>query len=288
MINSIGLIINYRKKQSILMGKKLLQRFEKMGIAVYAPENDGKVLEMDSEHISSELGKKVQCVITLGGDGTFLRAARYVTYYGVPILGINMGTLGFLTEIEVYEIDKAVEKLISGDFWTEDRMMIEAKIIRNKQIVKTYRGLNDVVINKGPLSRIVTLEIYVDNEFVTIYKADGVILASPTGSTAYSLSAGGPIVYPELEVTIITPICAHTFDARPIVLPSYKTVRVIVINQAESMVTIDGQRGFELAVGDEIIISKAPYPVQLIRIKEKHFFSILREKLNTKDDSHYD
>lgn len=288
MFESIGLILNYRKKQPILMGKNLLNKFLEKGIKVYAPERDGFVLGIEPDFITSELGKYVQCIITLGGDGTFLRAARYMAPYGIPILGINMGTLGFLTEIEISEIEEALEKLFLGQYWIEDRMMLEAKIKRKGEIIKSYRGLNDVVINKGPLARLITLEIYVDEEFVTTYKADGVIIASPTGSTAYSLSAGGPIVYPEIEVAILTPICPHTLDARPIVLPSYTTVRVNIINQAESMLTIDGQNGFKLKKNDEIIIAKAPYSVHMIRIKEKRFFSVLREKIKIEGSNNYE
>ncbi len=288
MFEAIGLILNHRKKQPVLMGKQLIEKFQSKGMKVFAPEKEGLALGMDSAFITSELGKKVQCVLTLGGDGTILRAARFVAPHDVPILGINMGTLGFLTEVEVSEIETALEKLFNGNFWVENRMMLEAEIKRKGQIIKSFSGLNDIVINKGPLARLITLEIFVGKEFVTTYKADGVIVASPTGSTAYSLSAGGPIVYPEIEVTILTPICPHTLGARPIVLPSYKTVRVIIINQAESMLTIDGQNGFELAKEDEIIIAKAPYSVRMIRIKEKRFFSVLREKIKIEGSAFYE
>lgn len=279
MFDALGLILNYRREQPISMGKKLIEKFRQKGIKVFVLEEEGSVLDIEPTFITSDLGKKVQCVLAVGGDGTFLRAARYVAPLGVPILGINMGTLGFLTEVEVGEIEEALVKLFQGKFWLEDRMMLEAKIKRKGQIIKGFQGLNDVVINKGPLARLITLKIYVDEEYVTTYKADGVIFSSPTGSTAYSLSAGGPIVYPEVEVIILTPICAHTLDARPIVLPSNKTVCVKIINQAESMLTIDGQSGFELEREDEIIIAKAPYSVSMIRIKEKRFFTVLREKI---------
>lgn len=279
MFDSLGLILNYRRPQTIIMGKKLIEKFEQRGKKVYVLEEEASYLGIDSIYTAAELGEKVQCVFALGGDGTFLRAARSVAPYRVPVLGINMGTLGFLTEIEVSELEVALEKLFQGKYWLEDRMMLEAKVQRKGDTIKTFQGLNDVVINKGPLARLNTLKIYVDQEYVTTYKADGVIFSSPTGSTAYSLSAGGPIVYPEIEVIILTPICAHTLGARPIVLPSNKTVCVKIINQAESMLTIDGQSGFKLESEDEIIIAKAPYRVSMIRINEKRFFTILREKI---------
>ncbi|MDD4146170.1 MAG: NAD(+)/NADH kinase [Clostridia bacterium] len=279
MFDSLGLILNCRRQQPILMGKKLIKKFKQKGIKVFVLEEEGAVLGIEPAFITSNLGKKVQFVLAVGGDGTFLRAARCVAPFGVPILGINMGTLGFLTEVEVGETEEALEKLFQGKFWLENRMMLKVNIRRKGQIIKNFQGLNDVVINKGPLARLITLKIYVDEEYVTTYKADGVIFSSPTGSTAYSLSAGGPIVYPEIEVIILTPICAHTLDARPIVLPSNKTICVKIVKQAESMLTIDGQSGFALESEDELIIAKAPYCASMIRIKEKRFFTVLREKI---------
>ncbi len=289
MINSIGLIINYRKKQPVQLAQEIVQWFVKKGIMVYAPENDGTVLGLKPDYIIPELGQEVDCVLTLGGDGTFLRAARLMAPYGVPVLGINMGTLGFLTEIEVSEIEVALQKLIRGQYYLEDRLMLEAKVLRNNKIIYSSAGLNDVVVTKGPLARINTLDVHVDQQYYTTYKADGVIVSSPTGSTAYSLSAGGPIVYPEVEVIILTPICPHSLHARPLVIPGSKTVRInISYQQSESMLTIDGQNCFDLLNGDEIIVSKAPYQVRLVRIKEHNFFSIMREKLKAEGSRSYE
>lgn len=288
MIEAVGLILNYRKKQPVLMGKELVEKFKKKGIKVFAPEKDALAIGINPPYLCAKDEPKVQCVLTLGGDGTILRAARCFAPQNTPVLGINMGTLGFLTEVEVSELDTAIDKLINGTFWIETRMMLQTEVKRKGQIIKDFSGLNDIVINKGPLARLITLQIFIDEEFVTTYKADGVIISSPTGSTAYSLSAGGPIVYPELEVAILTPICPHTLGARPIVLPSYKTVTVRVINQAESMLTIDGQNGFPLHKEDEIIIAKASHHVKMIRIKEKRFFDVLREKIKTEGNSVYE
>lgn len=282
MFDAFGLILNYRRQQPIMMGQKLIQKFREKGIKVFVLKEEGSVLEIEPEFITVELGQKVQCVLAIGGDGTFLRAARYVAPFDIPVLGINMGTLGFLTEIEVTEMEEALQKLLQGEFWLEERMMLEARVKRKGEIVNSFQGLNDIVINKGPLARLITLKVYVGDEYVTTYKADGVIFSSPTGSTAYSLSAGGPIVYPALDVIIFTPICAHTLEARPLVLPPDKTMCVKIIKQAESMLTIDGQSCFALESDDEIIIAQAPYKVNMIRIKEKRFFTILREKINVK------
>jgi NAD+ kinase len=288
MIEAVGIILNYRKKQPVLMGKQLVEKFKEKGIKVYAPQKDADALNIGGPYLTPEEGHKVHCVLTLGGDGTILRAARYFASQNIPLLGINMGTLGFLTEVEVSEIDNALEKLRAGSYWIENRMMIQAEVKRQGETIKQFSALNDFVINKGPLARLITLEIIVGEEYVTTYKADGVIISSPTGSTAYSLSAGGPIVYPELEVTILTPICPHTLGARPIVLPSYKTVQVRIVNQAESMLTIDGQNGFPLEKEDEIIIAKAEHNVKMIRIKEKRFFSVLRQKIKNENYVFYE
>ena len=207
MIKNVGIVVNFRKKRPVQVGRELIGWFEKRGIGVYAEETDGKALEIDKSKICANLGDAVDCVITLGGDGTFLRAARMMYPFGIPILGINMGDLGFLTEIELNEMDEALEKLIAGSYQLEDRIMLEARVQRNGRVIQSFIGLNDVVVTKGSFARLIALEIYVEDELVTTYKADGVIISSPTGSTAYSLSAGGPIVYPEVDVTILTPIC---------------------------------------------------------------------------------
>ena len=284
MFDSLGLILNYRRPQPVELGKKLIAEFQQRGIMVYVLEEEGSVLNLNPDFITPDLGNKVQCVLAVGGDGTFLRAARYAAPYDLPVLGINMGTLGFLTEIEKSEISAALEKLFQGEFWLEDRMMLEARIKRGEKTVGIFQGLNDIVVNNGPLARIITFKIFVNGEYVTTYKADGVIFSSPTGSTAYSLSAGGPIVYPVLQVIICTPICAHTLDARPLILPPEQTISVEIVKQVEAMLTIDGQSGFALQNGDQIIITKAPYSVSMIRIKERSFFTILKEKIHFRDD----
>lgn len=289
MMKSVGFIINYRKKQPVILGKELIQWFYSKGIQVSSPMEDGVILDLGKEQLFSSIDNKVDCVITLGGDGTFLRAARLMAPHGIPILGINMGALGFLTEVELGEIEESLDKLIKGDYFLEDRLMLEAKVVRNKEVINSFVGLNDVVINKGPLARLNTLEIHVEEEFYTTYKADGIIVASPTGSTAYSLSAGGPLVYPDVDVIILTPICPHTLHARPLVIPANKMVKVrIVYKQSGSMLTIDGQNCFELLNGDEILISKASYSASLVRLKEKNFFKILREKLKAEGRTPYE
>ena len=289
MIKSVGMVINTRKKQAIFIAREIIRVFTQKNIPVFVTEEDGVILELNPEQIYENLGEKVDCVISLGGDGTFLRAARIIVNYDKPILGINMGRLGFLTEIELSEVEESLEKLVRGQYFLEERMMLDAKVMREGKVVSHMTGLNDVVINKGPLARLIDLNIFAQNDFVTNYMADGVILATPTGSTAYSLSAGGPIVYPGLEVIIVTPICPHTLRARPLVLPSDKTMRVVLTTQqSDSMITVDGQNGFPLLNGDEITIEKAAASTTLIRLKEYKFYDTLREKLKTESRSAYE
>lgn len=289
MVKNVGLIINYRKKQPVSLGKEIIKWFAQRGISTYAPQEDGTVLGMAPSNIVPALGKEVDFVIVLGGDGTFLRAARLMAPHGVPILGVNLGTMGFMTEVEINETEQALERLCRGEYTLQDRMMLEAKIIRGGQVIHSYIGLNDVVINKGSLARINTLEVNVDQELVATYKADGLVLASPTGSTAYSLSAGGPIVYPEVDVIILTPICAHSLHARPIVIPSHKIVQVnIVLQQSSSSLTIDGQHCSELHNEDQVIVGKAPYYARLVRLQPQNFFNVLREKLRDEEQNRYE
>jgi len=287
MIKSVGLIVNTRKKQPIQWGKELIKWFRQKNIGVFTTEEDGLALGVDQDMICDCLGKTVDCVVTLGGDGTLLRAARIVSSYEVPILGINLGVLGFLTETEIPETYDALERLIRGEFQHEDRMMLEGNIKHN-DTKATFVGLNDIVV-KGPLARLIILDVFVNDQYVTTYNGDGVIISSPTGSTAYSLSAGGPIIHPELEAIIITPICPHTLHARPLVIPPHKTVRLRMVKApVDSMMTIDGQLGYQVEKDDEIIVVKAAKSTRLVRIKEPNFFDILQEKLKTESRISYE
>ncbi|MDX9872083.1 MAG: NAD(+)/NADH kinase [Clostridia bacterium] len=288
MIKSVGLIANTRKKQPVQLGRELIDWFKQKGIAVYTTPEDGLALEVGEEMISSRLGEVVDCVLTLGGDGTLLRAARLTSPHVVPILGINLGVLGFLTEVEIPELYDSLERFIQGEYYFDDRMMLEVSLKRGGRITHTFVGLNDIFV-KGPLARLVIVDVFVNDQYVTTYNGDGVIISSPTGSTAYSLSAGGPIVHPEVEVILITPICPHTLHARPLIIAAQKTVRIGVIKApADSMMTIDGQQGLPVESGDEIIAARAPQYTRLVRIKPNNFFDILQEKLKTEGRISYD
>ncbi|MDI9484530.1 MAG: NAD(+)/NADH kinase [Bacillota bacterium] len=219
-------------------------------------------------------------VIVLGGDGTLLNAARLTSQVQVPVFGVNVGHLGFLTEVETDGLFPAMEKLLSGDYRLEERMLIGATIKRNGKEISRNIALNDFVITRGTFARLIDLSIFVDGQHVTDYSADGVIVATPTGSTAYSLSAGGPILEPVLQCICITPICAHSLAARSVVTSAEATVSVHLKGvSGEVMLTIDGQHGFPLQSGDCVTISRADQPALFVKLSGRGFFQVLHSRL---------
>jgi NAD+ kinase len=226
-----------------------------------------------------ELVKRVDLVSVFGGDGTLLYAARLVGSSRTPILGINLGSLGFLTEVTLDEMHKAFEIVFSGQYQMEERMLLDVEVIRNGQTCAHYRALNDAVINKGALARIIELEVSVNSQLVLFTRADGLIVSTPTGSTAYSLAAGGPILYPTLGAVIIAPICPHTLTNRPVVIPDKDAVVICLRRGTEVMLTVDGQVGTPLQPLDYVKIRRAESTLQLVLPFGSTFFKLLREKL---------
>lgn len=223
-------------------------------------------------------------VLVLGGDGTLLSMADCIAHarQQVPILGVNFGSLGFLTEVTLPELYPALEAALAGRARVEERLMLRATVMHQSATAETAVAVNDVVVNKAVPSRLINLAVFVGDEFVTHVRADGLIIATPTGSTAYSLSAGGPVVEPSVSALVLTPIAPHTLSNRPIVIPASSTVRVkpVMGERDEAFVTLDGQTGFELRSGDEISVSRADEPMRLIRPATRSYFEVLREKLN--------
>ncbi len=226
-----------------------------------------------------ELVSRSDCLIILGGDGTLLNSARLAAPSKVPVFGVNMGRLGFLTEVDVPNVFKALNLLLDGEYYIEERMMLEASVIRNNKASLPLTGLNDAVITKGGFARLIRLDTTVDRRHFNTYYADGVIIATPTGSTAYSLSAGGPLVVPELDLLLFTPICPHALWARPLVIPPDSEVQVTLqSSQGEVMLTVDGQLGMHLEHGDIVRVKKSPCRARFIKLNNQTFFDILREK----------
>ena len=226
-----------------------------------------------------DLPAQVDVLLVLGGDGTLLSMARLVGDLGVPILGVNLGGLGFLAALTVDELYPALESLLRDELVIEERMMLVATVSRQGERLSQYAALNDMVITKSAMSRIIRLEVAVDGEVATGYRADGLIISTPTGSTAYCLSAGGPIVYPTMDAVVLTPICSHTLTNRPIVLPASLRIEVTLATDQDVMLTADGQVGFALKPWDTVEIRRASARTRLLRFPQKHFFSVLRTKL---------
>ena len=242
-----------------------------------APKSPASRVVADKPALVMEVG----LVLVLGGDGTLLSMADCIAHAGrqVPILGVNFGSLGFLTEVTLPELYPALEAALDGGAHVEERLMLRATIIHPSGPPQSGVVVNDVVINKAAPSRLINLAVFVGDEFVTNVRADGLIIATATGSTAYNLSAGGPVIEPSVDALVLTPIAPHTLTNRPIVIPASATVRVKP-ERDEAFVTLDGQAGFVLNVGDEISVSRADEPMRLMRAATRSYFEVLREKLS--------
>lgn len=231
---------------------------------------------------TDEVWSKADLLVVLGGDGTLLRSIRMSSPREIPILGIHLGYLGFLTEVTEDELFPALESVLKGEYLHDERVMFECTLTRGNTTVVRQHVLNDIVINKGALARIFDIEVWVDETFITCYRADGLIVSTPTGSTAYNLAADGPIVHPKVEAIILTPICPHVLSNRAIVLPDSQAVSLVVNPKKTSdniYLTLDGQKGYPLEAGDRLIIKRGAQKAILLRFPQRDFFQVLRTKL---------
>ena len=227
-----------------------------------------------------EIAQQVDILLVLGGDGTILAATREAAPRGVPILPINLGGLGFLTSFTIEELYPALEDVLAGRETVSERVLLQVERFHNGQSLGTQRVLNEAVVHKGTLARMIELELHIDGAFVCRYRSDGLIVATPTGSTAYSLSAAGPIVHPAVESILITPICPHTLSDRPVVVPDTSRIDLRFSEHSDAVVlTLDGQIGVQLQTGDRVCITRAPERLKLIHPANKTYFEILRNKL---------
>ena len=278
---SVGIIFKHQNKPARAEAAKLKDWFRKRGFEAFSEE-------MEAEESLDKLRKKtsvipdtVNWVVVLGGDGTMLGAARRLGRYGVPILGVNLGGLGFLTGIPLERLYPVINMMIEGELEVESRIMLENRVIRKGKEIICFQVLNDVVINKRTLARIIDLDVTVNDAFLTTFRADGLIISTPTGSTAYNLSAGGPILYPTMETFVLTPICPFTLTNRPIILPDSETVSIMMGKDCKEKVslTFDGQVGFDLLQGDKIVIYKSSAKIKLFKSPDQSYFEILRTKM---------
>jgi NAD+ kinase len=239
----------------------------------------GNNLEVADRHT---IGQQCQLVIVLGGDGTILNAVRSLVDYQVPILGVNLGRLGFLADVSPGEIPASLEEILCGNFREEERSLLHAEILREAQIVTQADALNDVVVHKRKVARMIEVDTYIDGQFLNAYRADGLIIATPTGSTAYALSGGGPIIHPTLETVVLVPICPHSLTHRPIVLSADSEITVLLsaANSTQTQLTCDGQISLPIQPGDRIVIRKKRRKLRLIHPANHDYFRLLRAKLS--------
>lgn len=280
MIKKVGIIA---KTQHIMARESLngLTRwFKDKGITFYLDRETSEIIGEKSRYKRADIPSLADIIIVLGGDGTLLSVARLIEENNVPILGVNLGGLGFLTEITTAELYPLLEDIVKENFTVESRIMLDAIIYREGKMAAHYCAFNDVVVNRGALARIVDLEIKINNLYVTTYRSDGLIVATPTGSTAYSLAAGGPIVYPAMNALILSPICPHTLTNRPIVIPGNIKIEINLVTPHEDVLaTMDGQVGYSLNYRDSIEIKKAKNTIKLIQSPGKNYYEVLRKKL---------
>lgn len=278
----IGVMPNLGKPGCEAPTRRAVDRLESLGYRPVAlPETAGLIGRPDTA-LPLESWGGVHAAIVLGGDGTLLAASKNLAQFSTLILGVNLGHLGFLTELEWGEVDRYLPELLNGNYIIDQRMMLEAWVVREGRPVQRFLALNDVVVTKGPLARVVRLTTYIGGTRVARYRADGIIVATPTGSTAYSLSAGGPVVSPGQDVLLVTPICPHTLSSpRAMVISPEESVRTVIDsnNTGETMLTVDGQQGFGLLPDDEVVVKKAVEVTRLMRRPEYQFFEVLRDKL---------
>jgi NAD+ kinase len=278
---SIGIISRPRRSNLAAVVPPLLDWLESRGIKVFYDTETAGALHDSAKGIErDQVAKNSQLLLVLGGDGTLLAAARVAAPLDIPILPINMGSLGFLTSFKLEEMYPALEETLAGRLPSSERVMLDVELEREGQIVERQTVLNEAVINKGALARMIEVELLIDGEFVCRYRVDGLIVATPTGSTAYSLSAGGPIVHPSVESWVITPICPHTLSDRPVVIRDSSEVEIDLSAGTESVfLTLDGQTGIPMQPADRVRMTRAAERLKLIQPQKKSYFEILHSKL---------
>lgn len=285
-MNTFYIITNHQKDENLEMTRQIQKYLEKHGKTCYI-QCEGKACEAQADYKftnAAEISQDVECVLVLGGDGTLIQGARDIVHRNIPILGFNLGTLGFLTEIEQENMYTALDKLMNDEFVLESRMMLKGTMYHNNKAVFSDIALNDIVLNRSGALRIVNYDIYVNGDFLYSCPADGIIISTPTGSTGYNLSAGGPIVSPSSSMILLTPICPHSLNSSSIVLSADDKI-VVKLGpgrrniQEEAEATFDGAQSVKLITGDYVEITQAKETTKLIKISKKSFVEIMRKKM---------
>jgi NAD+ kinase len=285
-VTAVGLNVNVEKINAnpgvAGLAREAVGLLAKRGVSVWINDESAGILGYSDLGVSeSELLRRVSVVVVFGGDGTILRTARAAAPQGIPILGVNLGAFGFLAEVNGPDVETALCRLLAGDYQLDERMMLRASV-KQEPIGHELIALNDIVLTKSGYARLLKLHTHVNGEHLATHLADGLIVATPTGSTAYSLSAGGPIVHPAVDGIVLTPICAHTLNARAVLVSGSDRIAVRVEPLGSSpppILTVDGQEGFPLRIGDEVRVERSPHRTRLVRLGRGGFYSILRAKL---------
>lgn len=285
-IKRIGVIVKPHQPDALETLCRLTSWLSEHGITLVGPT---EVERETIEHrtgctidvvLESELAEQVDLMLVLGGDGTMIATSRMIGDVQVPVIGVNYGGLGYLAEFPLEELFPALESILAGQYQVQQRLMLTVELWRGEELVTRNRVLNDVVVNKSALARIIEIEAYLNEQFVNLFRADGLIVATPTGSTAYNLSAGGPIIYPSMNAVVITPICPFTLSNRPIVVPDDSMIEVRLVTEKEEVaLTLDGQVGVPLKAGDRAVIRKSKTAFNLVQPPNRNYFEVLRNKL---------
>jgi NAD+ kinase len=280
-VRAVGIISRPRRMDVAKVAPGLLTWLQERGVNTFCDSETAECIPSSCKvKAREEIPAISDLLIVLGGDGTLLAAARLLGDRNVPILPVNLGGLGFLTSVTLDDLYPVLEQAIKGQARYSERVMLEARVLRQGKPVHCARALNDAVLNKAALARIIDLDVHVNGEFVNTFKADGLIVATPTGSTAYSLSAGGPIIYPIVSAFVITPICPHTLTNRPVVIPDTAQIEIaFAAGETPIYLTVDGQVGVELQANDVVSLNAAAEKLRLVRPQAKSYFSVLRDKL---------
>ena len=280
-VKKIGVFCKPKAPSATDILGRLIPWLRKQKYHVFLDEGTAAIINETSSHEKKEISQQADLLIVLGGDGTLLSVARVAHPHNIPILAVNLGSLGFLAEISIDELYPTLENILAGKFEIENRMLLNACIWRNGEKVEDHNVLNDVVINKGAVARVINLQVLVNGQYMTSYRADGLIIATPTGSTAYSLSAGGPIIHPSMHTLVLSPICPFTLTNRSILIPDQSVIQVKLAAEYDDVrVTLDGQEGYDMRAGDILEIKKTKTSFQLIRGPNKNYYQILRDKLH--------
>ncbi|MBT8358244.1 MAG: NAD(+)/NADH kinase [Deltaproteobacteria bacterium] len=277
-MNKIGIVVKADKKagkKADELEKWLLAR----GVEIIRQASQPPGRQHFGESVSFA-PSDLSCIFVLGGDGTFLSAVRWIGDQDIPILGVKFGEVGFLAETVEENLFSVAESILKNDFTTKPRMRLTVKVLQSERKIAEETVLNDVVINKGALARLANIKTYIDDHYLTTFRADGLIVSTPTGSTAYSLAAGGPVIHPLVPGIVMTPICPFTLTNRPLIIPDSAKVTIrLEEKSSDIMLTFDGQEGLKIDEQNAVVIQKSPRPIRMVTIPELHFFDVLKEKL---------